>query len=583
MKIARRLVFVVSLMAAGAACAWDVEHDELAQLVGETLPQEIKSFYTFDDFGTLMAYCHFPDMTEWEPRRFRALDDIEEVVGRRDRDVIASRGFFPYWMHTEDGKATFMTLLARAFARGERHNAAFYLSVLTHTVGDESALNHPPLLNFVRYCHIDGVDFGTKKVEHGAKNDFGFRSDGLVVRLARGKLRGYRPKLPPVEGFREQTLWNCLQVVPQSSYAAEKEAEIGFAKCDNPSDALADLLVMQVKALVDIAWTCWVNRSAEAPLPAVDFKDRFDKGVAELEEKCDPAKQAVFGDLFDMSRNPSDPKGMVGVLCESLGSRGAGVQSYVGRIVAGACGRTLRDHGWAVKGISLRGLKEGGISASETPIVIAVLGNDAPTAGQAAALVSFRKAGGRLIYVSGQMPTAGHDRKVSGRPLVVGKGDPMNVTGLADFLADRACEEVPASPGWANEGACPDWRKMRLDFAGKSYPLRHDANGNGYGKAACAQEVKIADGVEPIAWLDNGKDRFCVAARRGNVTWLPIYMLAPFLFSEDTSLDFGALRLDSFAEKVLLSEVDCSQDAKKSFGRKETRPRSGFPDTGTRN
>ena len=552
---ARHVVCAALSLACSASFAWDVEHDELAQLVGETLPQEIKSFYTFDDFGTLLAYCHFPDMTEWEPRRFHTLDDIEEVVGRRDRDVVASRGFFPYWMHTEDGKATFMTLLARAFARGESHKAAFCLSVLTHPVGDESALNHPPLLNFVKYCHIDGVDFGAKKVEHGAKNDFGFRSDGLVVKLAREKLRGYRAKLPPAEGFREQVLWHCLQVVSQSSYAAEKEAEIGFAKCANPADALADLLVMQVKALVDIAWTCWVNRSAEAPLPAADFKDRFDKGVAELEEKCDPAKQAVFGDLFDMSRNPSDPKGMVGVLCESLGSRGAGVQSYVGRIVAGACGRTLRDHGWAVKGISLRGLKEGGISASETPIVIAVLGNDAPTAGQAAALVSFRKAGGRLVYISGQDPTAGHDRKVSGCPLVVGKGDPMNVTGLADFLADRACEEVPASPGWANEGACPDWRKMSLDYAGKRYPLRHDANGDGWSKAVCAQEVRPAEGVEPIAWLDNGKDRFCVAARRGNVTWLPIYMLSPFLFSEDASLDFGALRLDSFAERVLLNEV----------------------------
>lgn len=543
-----------------ATFAWDVEHDELAQLVGETLPEEIKSFYTFDDFGTLLEYCHFPDMTEWAPHRFRTLDDIEEVVGRRDRDVIASRGFFTNWMHTEDGKATFMTLLARAFARGESHKAAFYLSVLTHQVGDESALNHPPLLDFVRFCRIEGVDLGVKNVEHGAKNDFGFRSDGLVVRLAREKLRGYRPKLPPAEGFREQVLWHCLQVVPQRSYAAEKETEIGFAKCDNPSDALADLLAMQVKALVDITWTCWVNRSAEAPLPAEDFKDRFDSGAAELEDKCDPAKQAVFGDLFDMSRNPSKTKGMVGVICESLGSWDAGAQSYVGRIVAGACGRTLRDNGWAVKGISLRGLKDGDLSASDTPVVIAALGNDAPTAEQAAAIVAFRKAGGRLIYISGQNPTAEHDRKASGRPLVVGKGDPLNVTGLADFLVDRACEEVPASPGWASEGACRDWRKMRLDYAGKRYPLRHNANCNGNGKAVCAQEVQLAEGIEPIAYLDNGKDRFCVAARRANVTWLPIYMLSPFLFSEDTSLDFGALRLDSFAERVLLNEMGRSSE-----------------------
>lgn len=548
-------LFLILAFAGGTSHAWDVEHDELAALVGESLPSEIKSFFTFDDFATLLAYCHFPDMTEWEPRCFRTLDDIEEVVGRRDRDAIASRGFFSYWMHTEDGKATFMTLMARAFARGESRKAAFYLSVLTHPVGDESALNHPPLLNFTQYSRFTGVDFGAKKVEPGAKNVFGFRSDGLVMKLAREKLRGYRPKLPSAAGFREQVLWHCVQVVPQSAYAAEKEADIAFAKCGNPADALADLLAMQVKALVDIAWTCWVNRSVDAPLPSSDFKARFAKRIAELESQCDPSKQAVFGDLFDPGLNPSNPKGTVGILCESVGFRGAGVQSYVGRIVSGACGRTLRDHGWAVKGISLRGLKAGDLSPSDTPVVIAALGGNAPTDGQVAALIEFRKAGGRLIYVAGHCPTAAKDRKVSGRPLVVGKGDPFDISGFAGALVDRRGDEVPASPGWHREGACPDWRKMSLDFAGKRHPLRHDANGDGWSKASCTQEIRLADGINPIAWLDNGKDRFCVAAQRGNVTWLPVYMLSPFLFSEDKALDFGALRLDSFAEQVLMSAM----------------------------
>ena len=556
MKTSKVAIALASLvLAAGTAWGWDVEHDELARLVGRNLPSEIKSFFSFEDFDTLVRYCHFPDMTMTEPRHFHTLDDIEAVVGRRDRDVIASRGFFPMWMHKEDGKATFMTLLARAFARGERHNAAFYLSVLTHPVGDESALNHPPLLNFVQCCKFNDVDFGAKRVELGTRNIFGFRSDGPTVARVDELMRGYRPKLPPADGFREQVLWHCIQVVPQTSYAAEKEGEIGFAKCARPSDALAELVAMQVRALVDIAWTCWVNRDVDAPLPADDFKERFDRIVAELEAGCDPAKQAVFGDLFDEKLNPKNPKGTVGILCESVGFRGAGVQSYVGRIVSGACGRTLRDNGWAVKGISLRTLKQGGLSVSETPIVIASLGKDTPAEEQAAALKSFREAGGRLLYVSGQDPKAGHDRKVSGSPLVVGKGDPKDISGMACFLVDRAGEELPVSPGWYREGACSDWRKMSLEIGGVKYPLRRDANGDGWSKAACVQEIKVGEGVEPIAWLDNGKERFCVAARRGNVTWLPIYMFTPFLFSEDTSLDFGALRLDSFAEKVLLSEV----------------------------
>ena len=35
------------------AGAWDVEHDEIAQLTGECLPVEIKAQFDFDDFGAL--------------------------------------------------------------------------------------------------------------------------------------------------------------------------------------------------------------------------------------------------------------------------------------------------------------------------------------------------------------------------------------------------------------------------------------------------------------------------------------------------------------------------------------------------
>ena len=62
--------------------------------------------------------------------------------------------------------------------------------------------------------------------------------------------------------------------------------------------------------------------------------------------------------------------------------------------------------------------------------------------------------------------------------------------------------------------------------------------------------------LDDIEEVVGRRDRFCVAARRGNVTWLPIYMLSPFLFSDDTSLDFGALRLDSFAERVLMATLE---------------------------
>lgn len=532
---------------AGSAFAWDVEHDEIAQLVGESLPAEIKASFDFDDFGVLMAFCHFPDMTEWEPRRWRTVDDYAPHVGPDDRAILAAAGCGGYWAHTEKGKATLMALLARAFGRGDHRVAAFYLSVLTHPVGDESALNHPTILNFVHYCHYQGVAFGTRKVEAGAKNVFGFRSDGDVVRRARAKLKGYRPSTPAVAGFRAQQLALCVRAVDQAAYAAEKEVAIGFGR-PGAAEALADLVAMQVRAILDIAWTCWVNRAVDAALPAADFQACFDRDAARATKALDPGRQAVFADLFDASRNPKAPKGTVALVCEALGLRSSGAQSYAGRLVLGACGRTLRDAGYAVKAYDFRNLTAGTLSAAETPTLIVAAGFHAPEAEAARALAAYRDAGGRIVYVSGQDP--------GGR--VRGHGDPFGITGFGAALADRAPEDLPVSPQWHRAGICSDWRKMAVVLDGVRHPLRRDANGDGYAKPACAQEILPGPGIEPLAYLDNGRARFCVAARKGNVTWLPVYLLSPFLFSDDTSLDFGALRLDAFAAPLLLQVVEAA-------------------------
>ena len=170
MRIFKVAVCTAVACASMAAFAWDVEHDEIARLTGEALPAEIRSFFSFEDFGVLTGNCHFPDMTEREPRRWRTVDDMAQWVDAEDRDILAKAGCRTYWLHTEDGKAVVLTLLSRAFATGAHTKAAFYLSLLTHSVSDESALNHPTLGNYHRYTKFKGVQYPSRKIEPGAKN-----------------------------------------------------------------------------------------------------------------------------------------------------------------------------------------------------------------------------------------------------------------------------------------------------------------------------------------------------------------------------------------------------------------------------
>ena len=159
-----KLIFAIVVCMASALFAWDVEHDEVAQLTGEFLPAEVKRVFTFDDFAILMANCHFPDMTEWPcengQRRFHTLQELAAHVGASNAQTFAELGYVSSgWFHTAKGRATLMGMLARAFGKGEHAAAAFCLSALTHAVSDESALNHPPLLGFFRYSKLPGIDF----------------------------------------------------------------------------------------------------------------------------------------------------------------------------------------------------------------------------------------------------------------------------------------------------------------------------------------------------------------------------------------------------------------------------------------
>ena len=536
MRIFKVAVCTAVACASMAAFAWDVEHDEIARLTGEALPAEIRAFFSFEDFGVLTGNCHFPDMTEREPRRWRTVDDMAQWVDAKDREILAKAGCRAYWLHTEDGKAVVLTLLSRAFATGAHTKAAFYLSLLTHSVSDESALNHPTLGNYHRYTKFKGVQYPSRKIEPGAKNVFGFRSDGPVAEKARERLAKRRPFRGTDASFGDAIVRFSVDAIRQSAYSAEKEGPVFFAPLPEAMDALADLVAMQVDSIIDMAETAWRFRRADQPLPAPDFKQRSAKAVQELVRTLDPFKEAVWAGLADARLDPSAPKGVVGVVCEPYGARSDSYMTYAGKIVAAAAARTLRDNGYAIRALSFWQVdKEKLPSPDAMPILLLARGSRPLPAGLVKAVRAYLASGGRLVLVGGS--------------------DPENLTGFSNAFVKRGDTEVPASGGWAGANA-GDWRKMSVFFDGKTYPQRQDANVDGYCKPRCLVSIDAkATGVGPFAEFCSGDARFAVAARKGNVAWVPQYLLMPFLYTDETTADWAAQRLDAFGTSVLLEAV----------------------------
>lgn len=550
---AKRLTVAVGVACAAlGACAWDVEHDEIAQLTGEFLPREVKDFFDFDDFAILLANCHAPDMIGWPmadgTRRYATLDEVAAHVGAAEADVLKGLGFdCAQWFHSPKAKGALVGLLARAFGRGDPRTAAYYLSVMTHTYADESALNHPPILQVVQYSNFPGVVYPSRKVDPGAKNVFGFRSDDFVVHRARQLLRDFTPKAPDGP-FDAVVLDFVADTARQSDVAAQKEGLIAFAPRPAAQEALAELIAMQIRTLVTMAWTAWVRRDPAAPLPGDDFDAAFMAAFDRIVPTIDPSRQFVFDGLFDLSRNPPNPKGTVVLVCEAYAAPTLSALSYVGRLLGASAARTLRDHGWAVKPISFYDIRRPGAlpdpkSDVRLLLVAGVSGRPyngsfrGPPPDIAARLRTWREAGGRLVYVAGD--------------------DPFDITGFGDVLDLRDNREVPASEAWADDQG-GDWTKMSVTWGGQTRPQRRNANINGFAKPVCRYAVKEAPGVVPLARFHGGGRDFCVAARRGRVTWLPAYLLMPFVFSDDTTADWAALRLDSFAAPFFLSALEGS-------------------------
>ena len=540
MKMKNVFVAVLAVvLGVGTLRAWDVEHDEIAQLTGEFLPAPMKTFFTMDDFATLIAFCHYPDEIEWT-HQYHTLEDFASHVGADDAEVFRRFGFrHSGFLHRETARGLTMCLLARAFAKGEHARAAFYISELTHAVSDESALNHPPLLQYVQYAKYPHVELPNRKVEAGAKNVFGFRSDGYVVHRVREKLRGYRPKVPHAD-FMDCVVAFVADCVNQADYAARQEALIGFGEPRQAAEALADLVAMQVRTLEDMVWTAWTFRSAEAPLLPADFMTRCQTKMDACHRAADPALQGVFAGIFDTALDPAHPRGTIGIVCDAYTGFAFNRTSYVGRMLGASCGRTLRKHGYAV-----RGLRYFDVAAGKTPSpaeVDTILYFPGAAGGKevADALKAYRGKGGRLVIAGGR--------------------DPYDMTGFASAMVRKPDGVLPVSECWEKRGTVADHTKMKVSFtsalkglAGTEATFCNPPNNGAFCKPRCDVVIGPATDIEPLVRLDNGQGEvFTIAARRGRSVWLPQYLLMPYLFQKvQPDLDFGALTLDPFAEALM--------------------------------
>lgn len=536
-KMFRKGLTTAFAVTACSAFAWsDRGHDDTAILLGEYLPAEIKAFLGNEGGTNLTRWCHHPDHFPGHPDQ--TLDMTGAIVGDEDKAILKDFGYSNgEWLHRHPGRAAMYSLLRKAFKDGNAYNAAFYLSVLSHSVSDQGAINHTPILHFTTYSCFSGIDYGWR---HDCELSL---DDNDVAHRIRKELESYRPKMYATSFKDAVVAMTVDDSYHQSEVSAEIEIDAAFGTREQHVSAMARICIAQVRSLLDMAWTCWTMRDAPGEFTSADCS-LLPVREEQRRRLGDPRTQAVWRGIFDASLNPAKPKATIGLVCEPYGSFHLTALSYVGKMITAAAGRTLRDAGYALQGISFWDMEKVDLpQPGKMPVLLVDLGSaKGLTENHAAAIARYMKAGGKLLAVGGT--------------------DRMDITGLKHHFVRLEDAEVPVSSGWYLDGM-GDWASMRFSFSdcmkrtgAGPFALVRNPNFNGFCKPRCCFSLKTDDSVRPLATLHSGGKSMTVGAIADGVCWMPEYLFLPFLFSRDGTVDWTDMRLDSFGAKVLLDAVE---------------------------
>ncbi len=319
----------------------------------------------------------------------------------------------------------------------------------------------------------------------------------------------------------------------------------------------------------------------------------------------DPSEKCLNeNEISESKNNKTDRSGFrsvtVGLVLEpySYWSSEYRSLSFLGALLTSGAGRTLRDAGCKIVPLNLPAVAKFGLpKAEDVPLLILSSGRFQVDSETAAYFRTYLQQGGKIIWIGGN--------------------DPCRLTGaIAQNFRMRKNEEIPVSTKWSlqNEDVLADMTitfdgPMKKSMGNSGYKFYKNPNINGFAKPRCQvsidlprtmtenivgakksdkikrsgedfeiganmkkdgksgngskgnnnnwQEGKGSPEIVPLAWLDNGKENFCIAAATDNIVWLPEYLVSPYTLSQDDRIGyFPQMRLDSFGRSVILNAAE---------------------------
>ena len=533
--------------------AWGPGHYDVNRIALDRFPVEIKALLSPENRKAFVKDAKVPDdftpWSEYEKKKGR-------VITPNDLAILSKYKIkTPYALHSAKGQAVNYVLLYRALKDRDGNRIAFWGACLAHTLADEVACNHDPLIHYLTYAFKGG--YGMKFGKAGML-DF-----GELCRTTEGydlALEALGPGSPKSLGKEPQEVLVEIMLHGLQANQFMSERSVLIASAFNPDAgegaladsrfAMAELGAYGVRKWLEAITTAWALINESKPVPVLtpellaDYKARHTKFVAARPLSSD----ALYAPWLKLQTDPNIPA--IGVVVEPSTTMNKGGLSFGGRLIASAIFRELHKSKIPFRVIDAREpeIKLDKRSTSVAILCSGKLQNDKLVQ----AINNYTDAGGKLLIIGGE-----HKGLLGPLSQALIKADPDTLPVTTEYGQNNLDHIDQQSVYFCGP--------LAKSTGEQAYPFIHNPDTKaGWQKPKCPYWFKsnFTSDIKPLARIElNGKSKVVAAvyrpAGKGRFAFLPEYLMAPYLLSDKPKFSNPARpQLDRISSTVLSTTLN---------------------------
>ncbi len=533
--------------------AWGPGHYDVNRIALDRLPVEFKALLSPENRKAFVKDAKVPDdftpWSEYEKKKGR-------VITPNDLAILSKYKIkTPYALHSAKGQAVNYVLLYRALKDRDGNRIAFWGACLAHTLADEVACNHDPLIHYLTYAFKGG--YGMKFGKDGML-DFGElcrKPEGYALALE--VLGPVSPKSLGKE-TQEVLLEIMLHGLQANQFMSERSVLIASAFNPDAGEgaladsrfAMAELGTYGVRKWLEAITTAWALINESKPVPVLtpellaDYKARHTKFVAARPLSAD----ALYAPWLKLQTDPNIPA--IGVVVEPSTTMNKGGLSFGGRLIASAIFRELHKSKIPFRIIDARKpeIKLHKRSTSVAILCSGKLQNDKLVR----AINNYTDAGGKLLIIGGE-----HKGLLGPLSQALTQADPGTLPVTTEYGQNNL--------DYIDQQSVYFCGPLAKSIDEQAYPFIHNPDTKaGWQKPKCPYWFKsnFTSDIKPLARIElNGKSKVVAAvyrpAGKGRFAFLPEYLIAPYLLSDKPKFSNPARpQLDRISSTVLSTTLN---------------------------